>query len=125
MGSIHLTGIGMRNTGTWIHGVFMTLCLVFRSISSTAPPEQTAYEELAAIETMAENVRQLENETLIQNEALSRIENLSEDLLTRILRLEAANNGTQGTIESQQKGMRSQHKLLHQSLHKLKLVVVT
>merc|ERR1712180_58586 len=99
MGSIHLTGIGMRNTGTWIHGVFMTLCLVFRSISSTAPPEQTAYEELAAIETMAENVRQLENETLIQNEALSRIENLSEDLLTRILRLEAANNGTQGTTQ--------------------------
>jgi len=77
----------------------MTLCLVFRSISSTAPPEQTAYEELAAIETMSENVRQLENETLIQNEALSRIENLSEDLLTRILRLEAANNGTQGTTQ--------------------------
>merc|ERR1711962_693572 len=93
MGSSHLTGIGMRNTGTWIHGVFLTLCLVLRSISSTDPPEQTAYEELAVIETMAENVRQLENETLIQNEALSRIENLSEDLLRRILRLEAANNG--------------------------------
>merc|ERR1712080_427780 len=97
MGSSHRTGIGMRNKGVWINGVILVLCLVPQSISSFSLHGQPMFEELGLMENMREDVRKLENQTLTQNERLSRMENLFEELKRRILRMEGAKNGTQGT----------------------------
>jgi len=78
----------------------------------SSPPETESESELEPEEvgqaaTIEEQVSSLRNETQIKKQTLTRLEAFFEQLERRILRLEAANNGTRGVTESVQESMTS------------------
>jgi len=62
--------------------------------------EMTEPEEVGQAATIEEQVSSLRNETQTKKQTLTRLEAFFEELERRILRLEAANNGTRGVTES-------------------------
>merc|ERR1711962_260245 len=64
-------------------------------------------EEVGQAATIEGQVSSLQNETQIKKQTLTRLEAFFEQLERRILRLEAANNGTRGVTESVQESMTS------------------
>jgi len=64
-------------------------------------------EEVGQAATIEEQVSSLRNETQIKKQTLTRLEAFFERLERRILRLEAANNGTRGVTESVPESMTS------------------
>merc|ERR1711962_1004075 len=64
-------------------------------------------EEVGQAATIEEQVSSLQNETQTKKQTLTRLEAFFEQLERRILRLEAANNGTRGVTESVPESMTS------------------
>jgi len=64
-------------------------------------------EEVGQAATIEEQVSSLRNETQTKKQTLTRLEAFFEQLERRILRLEAANNGTRGVTESSQESITS------------------
>jgi len=64
-------------------------------------------EEVGQAANIEEQVSSLRNETQTKKQMLTRLEAFFEQLERRILRLEAANNGTRGVTESAQESMTS------------------
>merc|ERR1712002_1011862 len=77
--------------------------IIKRSISDDPDDEYYDYdnepEEVGQAATIEEQVSTLRNETQTEKETLTRLEAFFEELERRILRLEAANNGTRGVTE--------------------------
>jgi len=81
-------------------------------------------EEVGQAATIEEQVSSLRNETQTKKQTLTRLEAFFEELERRILRLEAANNGTRGVTESEQESMTSPTPVTTTNLpccHKIKL----
>jgi len=75
--------------------------LICREVDENEP------EEVGQASTIEDQVSSLRNETQIKKQKLTRLEAFFEELERRILRLEAANNGTRGVTESVQESMTS------------------
>merc|ERR1712002_1073166 len=78
--------------------------IIKRSISDDPDDEfddeMTEPEEVGQAATIEEQVSSLRNETQTKKQTLTLLEAFFEELERRILRLEAANNGTRGVTES-------------------------